>query len=155
MVCPLSRPLYRGPVAKRVALPAGHASLRSVKKILSHIESLTSLCPLFPSARVLSFFCYFFIFPSGSSLLRAVFAGPRCSTGSQLLYREHIPLPGGRALCPKPRSSGPRQWWLSTPSSPPSLPPRPASAPASSGWRSASPPSGSGSARPQRSGPAS
>ena len=31
----LPRPLYRGPVAKRVALSAGDASLRSVKEIVS------------------------------------------------------------------------------------------------------------------------
>ena len=31
------RPLYRGPVAKRVAVSTGGASLRSVKKILSGV----------------------------------------------------------------------------------------------------------------------
>ena len=58
-----ARPLYRGPVAKRVAVSAGGASLRSVKKTLSEVESLTSLCPLFPSLHVLRFFCFsaFFI----------------------------------------------------------------------------------------------
>ena len=78
-----ARPLYRGPVAKRVAVSAGGASLRSVKKTLSEVESLTSLCPLFPSLHVLRFFLFFcfFHFAECSSLLGAAFAGPRCSTG--------------------------------------------------------------------------
>ena len=40
-----ARPLYRGPVAKRVAVSAGGASLRSVKKILSEVESLVLVQP--------------------------------------------------------------------------------------------------------------
>ena len=95
-----ARPLYRGPVAKRVAVSAGGASLRSVKKILSGVESLTSLCPLFPYLQVLCFFLFFcfFHFSYGSSLLCAAFAGPRCSTGgncstgNRFLHRASAPF---------------------------------------------------------------
>ena len=52
-----ARPLYRGPVAKRVAVSAGSASLGSIKKVLSGVESLSSLCP--PYIHVL---CFFFAF---------------------------------------------------------------------------------------------
>ena len=54
-----AHPLYRGPVAKRVAVSPGSASLGSVKKVLSGVESLTSLCPLFPYLHVLPFFLIF------------------------------------------------------------------------------------------------
>ena len=64
-----ARPLYRGPVAKRVAVAAGGASLRSVKKILSEVESLTSLCPLFPYLHVLRFFCFSVFFILHKALL--------------------------------------------------------------------------------------
>ena len=81
------RPLYRGPVAKRVALAAGHASLRSVKKILSHIESPTWLCPLFPSARVLRVYFFRFshpvlLFCAPSPPGRGGLPGPSSSTGN-------------------------------------------------------------------------
>ena len=94
------RPLYRGPVAKRVAVSAGGASLRSVKKILSEVESLTSLCPLFPYLQVLCFFVFllfsFFIrlFSPVRRLRRA-----QVLYGEQLLGRKQIPPPGERALC--------------------------------------------------------
>ena len=109
-----ARPLYRGPVAKRVAVSAGGASLRSVKKILSEVESLTSLCPLFPYLHVLRFFCFsaFFILhkallscapPSpGPGALRGATARPETdsSTGrARPLSSQSCPLwEGGRVI---------------------------------------------------------
>ncbi len=79
------RPLYRGPVAKRITLAAGHVSLRSVKKILSHIESPTWLCALFPSARVLRF-------SVSDSHIRLLSAARRLHR-AEVLYGEPVPLP--------------------------------------------------------------
>ena len=91
-----ARPLYRDPVAKRVAVSAGGASLRSVKKILSEVESLTSLCPLFPYLHVLRFFFGFFCFFIFIRLFSSVRRLRRAQVlyRAQLLDREQIPAPG-------------------------------------------------------------
>ena len=94
-----ARPLYRGPVARRVAVSAGGASLRSVKKILSEVESLTSLCPLFPYLHVLrSFFLFFCFFIFHKALLFC--APPSPGPGA---------LPGATAQPGTDSSAGPRK----------------------------------------------
>ena len=96
-----AHPLYRGPVAKRVAVSPGSASLGSAKKILSGVESLTSLCPLFPYLHVLRFLFVFLLF----SFFIRLFSPVRRLRRAQVLYREQllgrkqIPPPGERALC--------------------------------------------------------
>ena len=92
-----ARPLCRGPVAKRVAVSAGGASLKSVKKTLSEVESLTSLCPLFPSLHVLRFFCFSAFFILHKALLSC--APPSPGPGA---------LPGATAQPGTDSSAGPR-----------------------------------------------
>ena len=80
-----ARPFNRGPVAKRVAVSAGGASLRSVKKTLSEVESLTSLCPLFPSLHVLRFFVFLLF-----SFCIRLFSPVRRLRRAQVLYRAQL-----------------------------------------------------------------
>ena len=89
--------MYRGPVAKRVAVSTGGASLRSVKKILSEVESLTSLCPLFPSLHVLRFFCFSAFFILHKALLSCAPPSPGPGARPGALARPRTDSSTGRA----------------------------------------------------------